>query len=86
MKRVPVKNMFIRHTFCEERIKYDMPKEKTKNINKEVRMEKKVKRAIPTEIYSRVVGYYRPVQNWNKGKKEEFKDRESFAVNGTDKE
>jgi ribonucleoside-triphosphate reductase len=27
------------------------------------------------EVYSRVVGYYRPVKNWNKGKQEEFKDR-----------
>ena len=27
------------------------------------------------EVYSRVVGYYRPVQNWNIGKQEEFKDR-----------
>ncbi len=37
---------------------------------------KKVKvKVIPTEIYSRVVGYYRPVQNWNKGKVEEFEER-----------
>lgn len=28
-----------------------------------------------TEVYSRVVGYYRPVQNWNPGKQAEFKDR-----------
>ncbi len=28
-----------------------------------------------TEVYSRVVGYLRPVSNWNNGKKEEFKDR-----------
>jgi ribonucleoside-triphosphate reductase len=28
-----------------------------------------------TEIYSRVCGYFRPVSNWNKGKKEEFKER-----------
>ncbi len=27
------------------------------------------------EVYSRVVGYYRPVQFWNTGKQEEFKDR-----------
>lgn len=27
---------------------------------------------IPTEVYSRVVGYFRPVHQWNKGKKEEF--------------
>lgn len=33
-----------------------------------------------TEIYSRVVGYIRPVQQWNKGKQEEFKDRKTFAV------
>lgn len=30
---------------------------------------------IETEVYSRVVGYFRPVQNWNKGKKQEFWDR-----------
>ncbi len=33
-----------------------------------------------TEVYSRVVGYHRPVKNWNKGKKEEFKDRREFAI------
>lgn len=27
------------------------------------------------EVYSRIVGYFRPVGNWNIGKKEEFKDR-----------
>lgn len=32
------------------------------------------------EVYSRVCGYHRPVKNWNKGKKEEFKDRREFAV------
>ena len=31
-----------------------------------------------TEIYSRVCGYHRPVKNWNKGKREEFKDRKTF--------
>ncbi len=34
----------------------------------------------PCEIYSRVVGYHRPIQNWNKGKQEEFKDRVTFRV------
>lgn len=33
-----------------------------------------------TEIYSRVTGYFRPVSNWNKGKKEEFKDRLPFSL------
>ena len=28
-----------------------------------------------TEVYSRIVGYFRPVQNWNEGKKQEFSDR-----------
>jgi ribonucleoside-triphosphate reductase len=32
------------------------------------------------EVYSRVVGYYRPVQCWNKGKKEEFADRKEYVV------
>ena len=31
-----------------------------------------------TEVYSRIVGYFRPVRNWNSGKKEEFKDRLEF--------
>lgn len=33
-------------------------------------------KVIPTEVYSRVVGYYRPIQNWNKGKVEEFGRRQ----------
>ncbi|MGM5483079.1 MAG: ribonucleoside triphosphate reductase [Nanobdellota archaeon] len=31
------------------------------------------------EVFSRIVGYYRPVQNWNKGKKEEYKQRKEFS-------
>ena len=33
-----------------------------------------------TEIYSRITGYYRPVQNWNDGKTEEFKNRKTYDV------
>ena len=33
-----------------------------------------------TEIYTRVVGYYRPVQTWNKGKRSEYQDREVYQV------
>lgn len=36
-----------------------------------------------TEVYSRVVGYHRPVKNWNKGKREEFRERKSFKVPAT---
>ena len=32
------------------------------------------------EVYSRVCGYFRPVSNWNHGKREEFKDRKPFQV------
>ena len=31
-----------------------------------------------TEVYSRITGYYRPVQNWNDGKTEEFKNRKVY--------
>ncbi len=34
----------------------------------------------PTEVYSRVVGYYRPVSNWNEGKAQEFKDRKEYVL------
>ncbi len=34
----------------------------------------------PCEVYSRVVGYIRPVQQWHLGKKEEFKDRKVFKL------
>lgn len=33
-----------------------------------------------TEVYSRVVGFYRPIQQWNDGKQEEFKERKTFKV------
>lgn len=32
------------------------------------------------EVWSRVVGFYRPVQNWNKGKKQEFAQRKEYIV------
>ena len=34
----------------------------------------------PCEVYSRIVGYLRPVQQWNKGKQQEFKNRLEFKV------
>lgn len=33
-----------------------------------------------TEVYSRITGYYRPVQNWNDGKSQEFKDRKTYNI------
>jgi ribonucleoside-triphosphate reductase len=34
----------------------------------------------PCEVYSRIVGYYRPVQQWNLGKQQEFKQRKEFKI------
>ena len=36
-----------------------------------------------TEVYSRITGYYRPVQNWNDGKVQEFKDRRVYNINNS---
>ena len=33
-----------------------------------------------TEVYSRITGYYRPVQNWNDGKAQEYKDRKEYDI------
>ena len=34
----------------------------------------------PAEVYSRITGYYRPVQNWNDGKTQEYKDRKVYDI------
>ena len=40
-----------------------------------------------TEVYSRITGYYRPVQNWNDGKAQEYKDRKVYnAYNAVKRE
>jgi len=46
-------------------------------------------RVVVCEVWSRIVGYYRPVQNWNVGKRQEFKERKIFQTevkNGMEKE
>jgi len=35
---------------------------------------------VPCEVYSRIVGYLRPVQNWHQGKQQEFRERKMFRV------
>ncbi len=37
-----------------------------------------------TEVYSRITGYYRPVQNWNEGKTAEFKARKVYDLNNSE--
>jgi len=41
---------------------------------------------MPCEVYSRVVGYLRPISQWNPGKTEEYKKRKDFKVGGEQKE
>lgn len=45
------------------------------------KQEKCPKCSRETEVYSRVVGYLRPVRDWNLGKQDEWKDRKMFEVN-----
>lgn len=37
----------------------------------------------PTEIYSRITGYYRPVQNWNDGKLQEYANRTEYDIDNS---
>lgn len=38
-----------------------------------------------TEVYARIVGYYRAVRNWNKGKADEFKHRKMFTLEASNR-
>ena len=53
----------------EIKTKIEALKEKIKDVH-----------GTPCEVYSRVVGYLRPVGSWNKGKKEEFVLRKNYDV------
>jgi ribonucleoside-triphosphate reductase len=46
----------------------------------ELRGELSQAEGTPTEVYSRIVGYYRSVRNWNAGKREEYGQRLAFAM------
>jgi hypothetical protein len=37
------------------------------------------------EVFARVTGFFRPVQSWNKGKTEEFKDRKKYNIGAAKK-
>lgn len=50
--------------------------EKTKEALSQVR-------GTETEVYARIVGYYRSVRNWNKGKREEYNHRKQFVYEQT---
>lgn len=44
----------------------------------ELRLEMLNVKGTECEVYSRVVGYFRPVKQWNNGKQEEYADRVAF--------
>ncbi len=62
---------------------HPVPKRKSQPMQEKKSMAKCAAR---TEVYSRVCGYFRPVANWNKGKKEEFKDRRCYKPDADQKE
>ncbi|MDR2468820.1 MAG: thiol reductase thioredoxin [Spirochaetaceae bacterium] len=49
----------------------------------EAREELARAKGAPAEVYSRIVGYYRSVRNWNKGKREEYGERKLYDVDGS---
>lgn len=54
-------------------------------IDREIeRLNREVKdvRGRQTEVYTRIVGYYRSVKNWNRGKREEYNHRRTFELPG----
>ena len=45
-------------------------------------MDIKTIKRVPCEVYSRIVGYLRPVRDWNVAKQQEFRDRRTYQVPG----
>lgn len=35
---------------------------------------------MPCEVYSRIVGYLRPLRDWNKAKRQEYEERKAFVI------
>jgi len=50
-------------------------------VKSKSKVETKRVKVVPCEIYSRVVGYFRPVSLWNAGKQQEFKERKTIDLN-----
>lgn len=49
-------------------------------VNTAIRWIQVTDKKITCEIYSRISGYYRPTSQWNKGKQEEFKERNALQM------
>lgn len=48
------------------------------DVNEKTILEMHESERTKCEVYSRIVGYLRPVSQWNQGKKEEFSDRKTY--------
>ncbi len=76
-KKMEVKNfelkngVFLAYDYCGEKLRVFKCDECFKK-------SKSLKNFRECEVYSRVVGYLRPVEQWNLGKKQEFKEREEY--------
>lgn len=57
-----------------------MEKEKVLKRIEELEKELLNVRGTECEVYSRIVGYFRPVKQWNNGKQEEFSQRVTFEI------
>jgi ribonucleoside-triphosphate reductase len=57
-----------------------MEKEKILQRIEELEKELLNVRGTECEVYSRIVGYFRPVKQWNNGKQEEFSQRVTFEI------
>jgi anaerobic ribonucleoside-triphosphate reductase len=56
------------------------PTLKEQRILKIEEADEQVELRVPCELYSRIVGYIRPVQNWHQGKQQEFSERKTFKI------
>jgi ribonucleoside-triphosphate reductase len=61
-----------------------MEKEKILQRIEELEKELLNVRGTECEVYSRIVGYFRPVKQWNNGKQEEFSQRVTFEIVNSD--
>lgn len=72
-------------TIISSNIKESNLKNQTKinQINKKIAEKKERLKNIKgteTEVYTRIVGYYRPYKNWNNGQKEQYKHRKPYKL------
>lgn len=70
--------------FSAELLKRETGEDAIAKIDAEIeRLEKQMIEVEGTEceVYTRIVGYHRAIENWNKGKAEEYKDRVTFKYN-----